>query len=426
MATVLAHTNAVGTFHINQRNVWIRQTQTGSKTTMTSAEIAVASSYKSATKVGAYSALVPGFRTATTYGRVVRKLTSNGHVSFLNPYTCGNPSRWYLYNGESAIHSSGIAPAIYRYSFSGLVSVDSGIVNRAETECLAKIGEMKVNISVALAEARKTVNMIASRVITLIQLLRLLGKRRFRAAWYLLKRYWRRQKRIYSNVWKSKNWTYPFKGKPTSQVTPANAWLEYSYGWLPLINDIYGGIELVNTGFRSKRFLFNAERTVKEPLDPRLFFGNGSDNLSCSGNALQSAKVTLWAVITDLVHNGNMIGILNPALVAWELVPFSFVFDWLVPVGTWLESLSATAGVAFIDGHCVRKIEVDVTATNLTPGHGCKAEADGYLPSARQQLLAMQRSLYHDWPRNLPYWKNPLSSSHVTSAAALIAQSSRR
>lgn len=426
MATVPAHTNEVGTFHIYQKNVWTRQTQTGSSTLMTSADIAVSSSYKSATKVGSFSALVPEFRKATTYTRIVRKLESLTHVSWHNLYTCGNPSRWYLYNGTSSIHSSGITPAVYRYSFTGTVSVDSGLVNRAETECLAKIGEMKVNLTVALAEARKTAEMVASRVTTLIRLIRLLEKRRFRAAWYLLKRYWRKQRRIYSNVVKSKNWTYPFKDRPTSQTTPANAWLEYSYGWLPLINDIWGGIELINSGFRSKRFLFSAERTVGEPLDPRLFFGLTGDLIECSGSARQSAKVTLWAVVTDLVHNGNALGLINPALVAWELVPYSFVFDWLVPVGTWLESLSATAGVAFVDGHCVRKVEADITATNKTPGHGCKTSAAGVLPRGRQRLLAMQRTLYHDWPRNLPYWKSPLSSSHVASAAALIAQSSRR
>jgi hypothetical protein len=38
------------------------------------------------------------------------------------------------------------------------------------------------------------------------------------------------------------------------------------------------------------------------------------------------------------------LGLTNPALVAWELVPFSFVVDWALPIGDWLSSLDAMLG----------------------------------------------------------------------------------
>jgi len=35
----------------------------------------------------------------------------------------------------------------------------------------------------------------------------------------------------------------------------------------------------------------------------------------------------------------------NPALVAWELVPFSFVADWFVPIGSWLTAIAPLIGI---------------------------------------------------------------------------------
>jgi len=40
------------------------------------------------------------------------------------------------------------------------------------------------------------------------------------------------------------------------------------------------------------------------------------------------------------------IGITNPINLAWELIPYSFVIDWLIPVGKFLESLDALVGVS--------------------------------------------------------------------------------
>jgi len=40
------------------------------------------------------------------------------------------------------------------------------------------------------------------------------------------------------------------------------------------------------------------------------------------------------------------LGLLNPVAVLWEVVPLSFVVDWFIPIGTYLASLDAMAGVS--------------------------------------------------------------------------------
>jgi hypothetical protein len=39
------------------------------------------------------------------------------------------------------------------------------------------------------------------------------------------------------------------------------------------------------------------------------------------------------------------VGLTNPALVAWELVPYSFVIDWFLPIGNWLTAIAPLVGI---------------------------------------------------------------------------------
>jgi hypothetical protein len=42
-------------------------------------------------------------------------------------------------------------------------------------------------------------------------------------------------------------------------------------------------------------------------------------------------------------------GVVNPLSIAWEVIPFSFVVDWFIPVGQVLEACTATMGLSFVD-----------------------------------------------------------------------------
>ena len=47
----------------------------------------------------------------------------------------------------------------------------------------------------------------------------------------------------------------------------------------------------------------------------------------------------------DAVASAAQFGLTNPLLVAWEVVPFSFVVDWFLPVGDYLEGLTSLHGL---------------------------------------------------------------------------------
>lgn len=46
------------------------------------------------------------------------------------------------------------------------------------------------------------------------------------------------------------------------------------------------------------------------------------------------------------LFKANQLGLINPATVAWEVVPFSFLVDWFLPVSRFLESQTDTLGLS--------------------------------------------------------------------------------
>lgn len=49
------------------------------------------------------------------------------------------------------------------------------------------------------------------------------------------------------------------------------------------------------------------------------------------------------------------VGLTNPLSVAWELIPFSFVVDWFLPIGKYLDALDVPLLYTFTDKILVNK-----------------------------------------------------------------------
>lgn len=144
----------------------------------------------------------------------------------------------------------------------------------------------------------------------------------------------------------------------------AQRYLEYVYGWKPLVSDIYGIVDMLK-GQGGKTLLVSGRGVSRQQCNPT---NSGFTDVSAKArtditSADERAKVTchLWGRI-DPNSAGlralNQLGLLNPASLAWELVPWSFVVDWFVPIGPVLQALTAPAGLIFVDGSVSVKTEL--------------------------------------------------------------------
>lgn len=138
---------------------------------------------------------------------------------------------------------------------------------------------------------------------------------------------------------------------PTSKDL-GSRWLELQYGWLPLLKDAEAGAHMLahhlNTPFRQtyrasvRRESSPASRVIEERLPA---FCNNALVFRSVGKATYTHRRSLIAYVTEKETIPKLTGLLDPELVAWELLPYSFVVDWFIPIGDWLSARAFASGL---------------------------------------------------------------------------------
>lgn len=116
----------------------------------------------------------------------------------------------------------------------------------------------------------------------------------------------------------------------SSRKTLSSNWLELQYGWVPLLSDIKSGAEAFASIYNEEKSVY----TVSMTKAGRIYSAPG---YTCQGGAW--AKKRLKAIVRRNETSVFSPSIVDPAIVAWELLPLSFVADWMLPVGNYLEAL---------------------------------------------------------------------------------------
>lgn len=267
-------------------------------------------------------------------------------------------------------------------------------VNRA---FLSRIRE-NANFGVSWAERQQTAAMLSKTVLRVVSTARMIRKGRFLDA---AKHLGLRGEEL--NRFKS------MKGVGLKALS--DHWLEYQYGWKPLLSDIHSGVE----------FLHRRRGNVVDPLIEVL-----KETRSASYHAFEKSgsvsgttkvQVKVWYKVSSPTTRDLMsFGITNPLLTAWELVPFSFVVDWFYGVGDYLQELDATAGLTFLRGFQSQQTTTESfrwTIPNTTR------------PFMRDRSWTMNyaRAALSTWPSgaSAPTFKDPRKWSSLASSIALCA-----
>lgn len=352
-----------------------------------------------ASKTSNKSRTITGFtekqwRDPSNYARsfVQVEYPPSGEVTFVDP-------QGRLRRRESGLFTHSPALNYGPYMSSSLqVQSNFNTDNRCNTEALLKLKDMKVNFGEALAESRSTLNLLADSASTALRAL--LQARR--------------------GNWAGVHKTLGLRGKPlVNGKWSSSKWLEYQFGWMPLLSDVYGASELFKEGLRKKAQLFSVVRTITENGDIRPTNG-GHDS---SGSTQRKTRVKLYARVSDQdIQNLTSLGLMDPLQVGWALVPFSFAVDWFFPVGNFLEALGATRGLTFVGGFRSWRVTGNMTH-HWRPIYLGYGGAGQY--TAHVEIHGIRRVRLYSFPTPIPYFKSPFSTSHVVSAAALIRQQFR-
>jgi len=275
------------------------------------------------------------------------------------------------------------------------VSIPSHLSNSSLSQALERLRSQNVDLGVMFGEANKTLEHIAVSI------------RRLYWIYYLARRgRWSVLRKMFP-----KN---PSKGA-------ANGWLEFQYGWLPLMSDLYGLQQQLKEGFRKEGFLIRAIGQAQEPwpakdalpITPVDFF----DGVT-SGKGEYLSRTVIYSVIEDSkLYALNQLGLINPALIAWELVPLSFVVDWILPIGDLIGSLTAAVGTSFVAGFEDRIASGDWTATG-----SYRYRVKGTPGKIQRRVFAFERRVYSTLPLPGLYMGSGLNMTKALSALALFRQ----
>ena len=124
----------------------------------------------------------------------------------------------------------------------------------------------------------------------------------------------------------------------------------------------------------------------------------------------------------------SSLGLINPAEIIWELTRYSFVVDWLIPVGGWLSSLTSDVGYSFVSGSLSRTARMRYQSSDvlfnppLAPNLSVLQLSPPRWAGTRKSFV---RTCYAGSPVPGLYVKNPLSLKHAANAIALLAKAFR-
>ena len=202
----------------------------------------------------------------------------------------------------------------------------------------------------------------------------------------------------------------------------SNRWLEYQYGWAPLFSDIENVAKRLRDQ-ASTELLVSAKREIKEPwpLPIRPYASYGA--WEATGTIVAGAKFRIDMVVTDPGLSAlDSVGLVNPLSLGWELLPYSFVVDWLIPFGNFLTGLSASVGLSFKGASLTTW-----TAASFDVGY-CELPTflSGKLNYFHVASMTTKRVVYSSMVLPRLYYKSPFTSStRAATALALLHQTLR-
>jgi len=202
----------------------------------------------------------------------------------------------------------------------------------------------------------------------------------------------------------------------------SQAWLSLQYGWKPLMADIYGLLEELRKGL-NRHQVVTSSAVVSD-----------STSLDQGHPAGYSPTKTTWSVdigtevsITARVSNPTIVklqslGLLNPAAVIWARVPWSFVVDWFIPIGSILQAYTSASGMVFLTGS--RSVRVRASIDTFPIAKGSAVTLVSRRPATGTcEALRLERTIYASFPMPSVFSNpHPFSTTRVLNGLALIHQ----
>lgn len=193
---------------------------------------------------------------------------------------------------------------------------------------------------VSLLEGRQSMEMISKRTLQLLRAAREIRRKQFKKAARTL------------------GITQP-KGASRSRQFSEN-WLEFNLGWVPMVKDIGAAVEVLQRDIPNA--YFKASGSSRDHSQFTAGYAQYDSTVRVDVRSGVVARLT-----NPNLYLANLLGFLNPASVAWEAMPLSFVVDYFVPIGAFLDAFTTGVGISFSDGWTTTFVKNNGNSYTWTP-----------------------------------------------------------
>lgn len=256
---------------------------------------------------------------------------------------------FYRFEGDIAACMGGNLPQYTPYGF------DDQLAQRAVIRAASKLLEPDVDYGLILAEAKEAMDLFTSPATFLLKQLKKLRRPR--------------------------NFRRPKRGGPGKTLQyMADAWLQMRYAILPTVSDINSVVENTTKILTNSSEFRRKGSGVQGPVGYERSSGVECFN-SCYFTVYREVGVRtkyvshIFYYLVDYAaaeRNRLGLGISQLSSLGWELIPFSFVFDWAINVGDWLKAVQPTPEYARLGQTCSLIVEnYGSTSTGM-----CSLQAD--------------------------------------------------
>jgi hypothetical protein len=284
-----------------------------------------------------------------------------------------------------------------------------------EINCLNKLREGDVSLGVSLGERREAAGMMLANFGKIAKAYRALRKGEFSKAADALGIGYTRHQRSRDGR--------RYRGGFRPEDVPSR-WLEYQYGWKPLLSDVYNAAEaIVFEDYESptRTYYHVKERQVyEESPSITTTVNTGIALVTKSTQRIEClCRFDFYPDWDEMAFKtADDWGMTNPLSIAWELVPFSFVVDWALPIGDYLNALTAAkpytlkGGSFSTYGRTRFRHELKGVSSGAITVRTCFGDGQGW-------ALGHKRSVYGNFP--FPDYRALAHTKHKNATSESIA-----
>lgn len=187
-------------------------------------------------------------------------------------------------------------------------------------------------------------------------------------------------------------------------------WLELQYGWRPLVGDLEDAGKYIAYVLNDPGYATSKRVKTTKSFEKSSVYTMGLSELGFSyRKTVHDVSIT----ITNLrVSPSYVPSLQSAATVAWEVLPYSFVCDWVAPIGSYLGSLRTQKDIT---GTVVTSVKSTTTWSLPRYGGWIKSASQLSVVPAKKQLITLVRTVSDEL--YVPAPLGDLSPSSVFSSA---------